>query len=180
MLPVGCRFATSELEEESKESSRWLCALPSPLHIPARAARTGPGTYLGRGRDEDGGRALPPRPDALLALCFLGQAKANLDKNKQTLEKENADLAGELRGLSQAKQEVEHKKKKLEAQLQELQSKCSDGERARAELSDKVHKLQVRPPRRVAWWWGGRVSAKPVLSLVTLLRGRSLCPFYDV
>lgn len=179
MLPVGCRFATSELEE-SKESSRWLCALPSPLRIPARAARTGPGTYLGRGKDEAGARALPPRPDALLALCFLGQAKANLDKNKQTLEKENADLAGELRGLSQAKQEVEHKKKKLEAQLQELQSKCSDGERARAELSDKVHKLQVRPPRRVAWWWGGRVSAKPVLSLVTLLRGWSLCPFYDV
>uniref|UniRef100_A0A8D1ZLV1 Myosin-11 n=1 Tax=Sus scrofa TaxID=9823 RepID=A0A8D1ZLV1_PIG len=70
------------------------------------------------------------------------RAKANLDKNKQTLEKENADLAGELRVLSQAKQEVEHKKKKLEVQLQELQSKCSDGERARAELNDKVHKLQ--------------------------------------
>lgn len=88
----------------------------------------------------------------------MGQAKANLDKNKQTLEKENADLAGELRGLSQAKQEVEHKKKKLEAQLQELQSKCSDGERARAELSDKVHKLQVRPPRR-----GGLVVGGPRL-----------------
>uniref|UniRef100_A0A2K5J7E8 Myosin motor domain-containing protein n=1 Tax=Colobus angolensis palliatus TaxID=336983 RepID=A0A2K5J7E8_COLAP len=70
------------------------------------------------------------------------RAKANLDKNKQTLEKENADLAGELRVLGQAKQEVEHKKKKLEAQVQELQSKCSDGERARAELNDKVHKLQ--------------------------------------
>ena len=81
-------------------------------------------------------------------LCSLGQAKANLDKNKQTLEKENADLAGELRVLNQAKQEVEHKKKKLEVQLQELQSKCSDGERARAELNDKVHKLQVR--------WQGR------------------------
>lgn len=77
-------------------------------------------------------------------LSLSVQAKANLDKNKQTLEKENADLAGELRVLSQAKQEVEHKKKKLEVQLQELQSKCSDGERARAELNDKVHKLQVR------------------------------------
>lgn len=83
------------------------------------------------------GNASPP-------LGFSGQAKANLDKNKQTLEKENADLAGELRVLSQAKQEVEHRKKKLEVQLQELQSKCSDGERARAELNDKVHKLQVR------------------------------------
>lgn len=61
------------------------------------------------------------------------------------MEKENADLAGELRVLGQAKQEVEHKKKKLEVQLQEVLSKCSDGERARAELNDKVHKLQVRP-----------------------------------
>lgn len=91
-------------------------------------------------------------------LCLSGQAKANLDKNKQTLEKENADLAGELRVLNQAKQEVEHKKKKLEVQLQELQSKCSDGERARAELNDKVHKLQVRRQRRA--------------SLVPALRGR--------
>lgn len=82
--------------------------------------------------------------------CFSDQAKANLDKNKQTLEKENADLAGELRVLNQAKQEVEHKKKKLEVQLQELQSKCSDGERARAELNDKVHKLQVRRQRRAS------------------------------
>lgn len=85
------------------------------------------------------------REDKSASLCFPRQAKANLDKNKQTLEKENADLAGELRVLGQAKQEVEHKKKKLEVQLQEVLSKCSDGERARAELNDKVHKLQVRP-----------------------------------
>lgn len=89
-----------------------------------------------------------PSSNAFPALCVPGQAKANLDKNKQTLEKENADLAGELRLLNQAKQEVEHKKKKLEVQLQELQSKCIDGERARAELNDKVHKLQVRRPHR--------------------------------
>lgn len=88
---------------------------------------------------------LGDREDKSTSLCFPWQAKANLDKNKQTLEKENADLAGELRVLGQAKQEVEHKKKKLEVQLQEVLSKCSDGERARAELSDKVHKLQVRP-----------------------------------
>lgn len=88
----------------------------------------------------------PPCP-----LCLLMQAKANLDKTKQTLEKENADLAGELRALGQAKQEVEHKKKKLEVQLQDLQSKCSDGERARAELNDKVHKLQVRGRLPAAW-----------------------------
>lgn len=122
-----------------------LCP-PFPRHIPATATCTGPATYLGEGKGQ--GRRL--EADALPALCFFGQAKANLDKNKQTLEKENADLAGELRSLSQAKQEVEHKKKKLEVQLQELQSKCSDGERARAELNDKVHKLQVRLPRGAA------------------------------
>lgn len=102
--------------------------------------------------------------DAFLPLCLFGQAKANLDKNKQTLEKENADLAGELRVLNQAKQEVEHKKKKLEVQLQELQSKCSDGERARAELNDKVHKLQVRWQRSEHPPWsqlrGGRSSSQ--------------------
>lgn len=156
MLPTGCRFATSGLEKESKKSSRWFCALPPSATSQPRQRAQIPGPTWGRGKDKDGGRALRPRPDALPALCFFDQAKANLDKNKQTLEKENADLAGELRGLSQAKQEVEHKKKKLEVQLQELQSKCSDGERARAELSDKVHKLQVRLPRGPPGW--GRLA----------------------
>lgn len=107
-----------------------------------------------------------PCSNASPPLGFSGQAKANLDKNKQTLEKENADLAGELRALSQAKQEVEHRKKKLEVQLQELQSKCSDGERARAELNDKVHKLQVR-------WWPGTSSARPAAPRAG--RGRTHC-----
>lgn len=109
-----------------------------------------PCTPLGRERTEVPTLQCSPghSSNAFPPLCFSGQAKANLDKNKQTLEKENADLAGELRVLNQAKQEVEHKKKKLEVQLQELQSKCSDGERARAELNDKVHKLQVRRQRR--------------------------------
>lgn len=66
-----------------------------------------------------------------------------MDKAKQTLEKDNAELANEVRSLSQAKQDVEHKKKKLEVQLQELQSKYTDGERVRTELNEKVHKLQV-------------------------------------
>lgn len=96
--------------------------------------------------------------------CLLGQAKANLDKSKQTLEKENAELAGELRVLGQAKQEVEHKKKKLEVQLQDLQSKCSDGERVRVELNDKVHKLQVRssttPSRDFLLSWRRTLNTK--------------------
>lgn len=123
---------------------------PHPSHSNTHRSRNLPGGGEGTRTEAGGRRTLRPWPDALPALCFFGQAKANLDKNKQTLEKENADLAGELRSLSQAKQEVEHKKKKLEVQLQELQSKCSDGERARAELNDKVHKLQVRLPRGAA------------------------------
>uniref|UniRef100_A0A8C5JUN6 Myosin heavy chain 11 n=1 Tax=Junco hyemalis TaxID=40217 RepID=A0A8C5JUN6_JUNHY len=71
------------------------------------------------------------------------RAKANLDKAKQSLEKDNADLANEVRSLNQAKQDVEHKKKKLEVQLQDLQSKYTEGERVRTELNEKVHKLQV-------------------------------------
>lgn len=67
-----------------------------------------------------------------------------MDKTKQTLEKENSELANEVRSLNQAKQDVEHKKKKLEVQLQELQSKYTDGERVRTELNERVHKLQVR------------------------------------
>jgi chromosome segregation ATPase len=107
-------------------------------------------------------------------LYFLGQAKANLDKTKQTLEKENADLASELRVLGQAKQEVEHKRKKLEVQLQELQNKYSDGERARAELNDKVHKLQVR--RRCAAGGAAWLTQVP-LAPASQLPGRwSPCP----
>lgn len=126
---------------------------PTLLRFSPEGTSTGPCTSLTGGEGKEGDppvtrvRFLTRFPghscNAFPALCFPGQAKANLDKNKQTLEKENADLAGELRVLNQAKQEVEHKKKKLEVQLQELQSKCSDGERARAELNDKVHKLQV-------------------------------------
>lgn len=66
-----------------------------------------------------------------------------MDKTKQSLEKDNADLANEVRSLNQAKQDVEHKKKKLEVQLQDLQSKYTEGERVRTELNEKVHKLQV-------------------------------------
>ncbi|XP_048465620.1 myosin-11-like [Rhincodon typus] len=70
------------------------------------------------------------------------RARANLEKNKQTLEKENNELSNEVRSLSTAKAEIEHKKKKLEGQVQEFQVKVADGERARAELNEKVHKLQ--------------------------------------
>ncbi|MGH0130135.1 UNVERIFIED_CONTAM: hypothetical protein FKN15_041186 [Acipenser sinensis] len=69
------------------------------------------------------------------------QVKVNLDKAKQALEKENAELAGDVRLLSQVKQEVEHKRKKLEGQLTDLQAKYNDGEKQKAELGERVSKL---------------------------------------
>uniref|UniRef100_A0A672VET0 Myosin heavy chain 11 n=1 Tax=Strigops habroptila TaxID=2489341 RepID=A0A672VET0_STRHB len=77
------------------------------------------------------------------AVEELTEQLEQFKRAKQTLEKDNAELANEVRSLSQAKQDVEHKKKKLEVQLQELQSKYTDGERVRTELNEKVHKLQV-------------------------------------
>lgn len=71
------------------------------------------------------------------------QVKANLEKAKQALEKEAADLSAELHSLGNAKQDVEHKKKKVESQLSDLQSRYSDCERQKAELGDRVSKLTV-------------------------------------
>ncbi|MBN3320971.1 MYH11 protein, partial [Atractosteus spatula] len=74
---------------------------------------------------------------------FFFNVKANLEKAKQTLEKEAADLSSEVRSLSQAKQDVEHKRKKVEVQLTDLQSRFTEGERQKAELGERVSKLSV-------------------------------------
>lgn len=76
-------------------------------------------------------------------LSIFQQVKANLEKAKQALEKEAADLSAELHSLGNAKQDVEHKKKKVESQLSDLQSRYSDCERQKAELGDRVSKLTV-------------------------------------
>lgn len=76
-------------------------------------------------------------------LSICQQVKANLEKAKQTLEKEAADLSAELHSLGNAKQDMEHKKKKVESQLSDLQSRYSDCERQKAELGDRVSKLTV-------------------------------------
>lgn len=49
--------------------------------------------------------------------------KVNLEKAKQTLEKETSELHLEIRSLAQSKQEGEHKRKKVEGQLVDLQSR---------------------------------------------------------
>ncbi|XP_075184995.1 myosin-10-like isoform X12 [Anomaloglossus baeobatrachus] len=69
--------------------------------------------------------------------------KVNLEKVKQTLESENADLVKEVKNLHATKQESEQKRKKLEGQVSELQVRVSDSERTKAELVEKLQKLQA-------------------------------------
>lgn len=72
--------------------------------------------------------------------------KAGLDKAKQALEKETADLSADLRSLASSKQDVEHKKKKLEGQLNDLHSRFNESERQRTELSERISKMTVSLP----------------------------------
>lgn len=69
--------------------------------------------------------------------------RAGLEKAKQALEKESADLSADLRSLASSKQDVEHKKKKLEGQLNELHSRLSESERQKMELSERISKMTV-------------------------------------
>lgn len=69
--------------------------------------------------------------------------RAGLEKAKQALEKESADLSADLRSLASSKQDVEHKKKKLEGQLNDLHSRFNESERQRAELSERISKTTV-------------------------------------
>lgn len=69
--------------------------------------------------------------------------KVNLEKAKQTLEKETSELHVEIRSLAQGKQDGEHKRKKVEGQLVDLQSRFNDSEKQKAELGDRVSKITV-------------------------------------
>lgn len=69
--------------------------------------------------------------------------RAGLEKAKQALEKESADLSADLRSLATSKQDVEHKKKKLEGQLNDLHARFNESERQKAELSERVSKATV-------------------------------------
>lgn len=75
------------------------------------------------------------------------QVRAGLEKAKQTLEKETADLSADLRSLASAKQDVEHKKKKVEGQLNDLHSRFNESERQRTELGERVSKMTVSRDR---------------------------------
>ncbi|XP_031631624.1 myosin heavy chain, non-muscle isoform X2 [Contarinia nasturtii] len=70
------------------------------------------------------------------------KARAGLEKAKQTLEAENADLATELRNVNTSKQENDRRRKQAETQIAELQIKLADVERVRSELQERDAKLQ--------------------------------------
>lgn len=51
----------------------------------------------------------------------IKKVKGTLEKSKQTLEAENADLATELRNINSSRQENERRRKQAESQIAELQ-----------------------------------------------------------
>ncbi len=51
----------------------------------------------------------------------MKKVKMGLDKQKQTLEAENADLVTELRNVNQSRQENDRRRKQLEVQFAEVQ-----------------------------------------------------------
>jgi myosin protein heavy chain len=58
-------------------------------------------------------------------LDNVKKAKAALEKAKQNLEAENADMANEIKMLSGSRQELDRKRKAAEAQLAEAESKLA-------------------------------------------------------
>uniref|UniRef100_A0A452IEP7 Myosin heavy chain 14 n=1 Tax=Gopherus agassizii TaxID=38772 RepID=A0A452IEP7_9SAUR len=68
----------------------------------------------------------------------LRRVKGTLEKAKQALEGEKAELVQEVKGLQATRLDSDQRRKKLEGQVQELQIRASEAERAKAELADRV------------------------------------------
>jgi len=66
-----------------------------------------------------------------------------LEKTKQTLETQNAEMASELKQLTAGRQETERKRKQAETQLQELLVKVAELEKGKTDIGDRTVKLQV-------------------------------------
>lgn len=77
------------------------------------------------------------------------QNKAGLEKQKQTLEAENVDMANEIKQLTSGKQESERKRKQAEQQNQELSIRLADIEASKEEVDKKITKLQVHIHRSI-------------------------------
>ncbi|GAB1604732.1 myosin heavy chain, non-muscle-like isoform X4 [Argonauta hians] len=76
-------------------------------------------------------------------LDTFKKSKGSLDKIKESLQAENADLANDLKQMQQAKQESERKRKQIESHLQEQSMKLVDLERSKGDLGDKLAKIQA-------------------------------------
>ncbi|XP_069038754.1 myosin-10 isoform X2 [Lepisosteus oculatus] len=71
------------------------------------------------------------------------RARQTLEKAKQMLEAERAELAGEVRGLQSSRAESEHRRKRAETQLQEAHSRLTQTEREREEREERATRLQA-------------------------------------
>uniref|UniRef100_A0A0P4W6V9 Myosin motor domain-containing protein n=1 Tax=Scylla olivacea TaxID=85551 RepID=A0A0P4W6V9_SCYOL len=72
----------------------------------------------------------------------LKKMKGGLDKAKNQLEAENADLANELRNVTSSKQESEKKRKQCEAIISDLQVKIAESERSRTDYQERLTRLE--------------------------------------
>lgn len=66
-----------------------------------------------------------------------------LEKTKQSLETEKANLTAELEQASAARQDMERRRKQSEQQVQELTSRLAETERTKTDVGNKAAKLQV-------------------------------------
>ena len=69
-----------------------------------------------------------------------------LEKAKQSLETDKANLTSELEQAAAARQDVERRRKQSEQQVQELTTRLAEMERAKTEIGSKAAKLQVFLP----------------------------------
>merc|ERR1719245_2156509 len=76
-------------------------------------------------------------------LDLLKKNKTGLEKAKNSLKAENADLSAELKAAMASKQENERRRKQLESQNAENQMKLQEAEKAQGENNDKYSKLLV-------------------------------------
>merc|ERR1719412_1205480 len=74
-------------------------------------------------------------------LDLLKKNKTGLEKAKNSLEAENADLSAELKAAMASKQENERRRKQLESQSAELNMKLAEAEKNQGENNDKYSKL---------------------------------------
>merc|ERR1719350_2751347 len=75
------------------------------------------------------------------SLDSLKKSKSGLEKAKNTLEGEMADMSAELKAAMAYKQENERRRKQLESQNAELSMKMSEAEKSHGENQDKYSKI---------------------------------------